>query len=121
GGDRLSAHRQVPAAHFAFGGDRFDDQLLRGLYQLFSRWRDRRHHRGRADAHIPPRLRFRTEARAAGSQAQSDDGAGSRNMIEILLLPFTFPFMQQAMAIAVLAALPMGLLSPLLVLKGWSL
>lgn len=42
-------------------------------------------------------------------------------MIETLLLPFQFPFMQQAMAIAVLAALPMGLLSPFLVLKGWSL
>ncbi len=42
-------------------------------------------------------------------------------MIENLLLPFAFPFMQQAMIIAVLAALPMGLLSPFLVLKGWSL
>ena len=42
-------------------------------------------------------------------------------MIETLLLPFAFPFMQQAMIIAVLAALPMGLLSPFLVLKGWSL
>lgn len=42
-------------------------------------------------------------------------------MIEELLLPFQFPFMQQAFAIAVLVALPMGLLSPYLVLKGWSL
>lgn len=42
-------------------------------------------------------------------------------MIDTLLLPFSFPFMQQAMIIAVLAALPMGLLSPFLVLKGWSL
>jgi len=42
-------------------------------------------------------------------------------MIETLLLPFTFPFMQQAMIIALLVAIPMGLLSPFLVLKGWSL
>jgi len=42
-------------------------------------------------------------------------------MIDTLLLPFAFPFMQQAFVIAVLAALPMGLLSPFLVLKGWSL
>jgi manganese/iron transport system permease protein len=42
-------------------------------------------------------------------------------MIEQLLLPFQFPFMQQAFLIAVAAALPMGLLSPFLVLKGWSL
>lgn len=42
-------------------------------------------------------------------------------MIETLLLPFQFPFMQQAFIISVLVALPMGLLSPYLVLKGWSL
>jgi manganese/iron transport system permease protein len=42
-------------------------------------------------------------------------------VIEQLILPFQFPFMQQAFLIAMLAALPMGLLSPFLVLKGWSL
>ena len=42
-------------------------------------------------------------------------------MIETLTLPFQFPFMQQAFVIAMLVALPMGLLSPFLVLKGWSL
>ena len=42
-------------------------------------------------------------------------------MIEQLILPFQFPFMQKAFLIAALAALPMGLLSPFLVLKGWSL
>ncbi len=42
-------------------------------------------------------------------------------MIETLLLPFQFPFMQQAFVIAVLVAAPMGLLSSFLVLKGWSL
>lgn len=43
------------------------------------------------------------------------------NAVDTLLLPFQFPFMQQAFIIAVLVALPMGLLSPFLVLKGWSL
>lgn len=42
-------------------------------------------------------------------------------MIETLLLPFQFAFMQQAFLIALLVALPMGMLSPFLVLKGWSL
>ena len=42
-------------------------------------------------------------------------------MIETLLLPFQFPFMQQAFVIAVLVAAPMGLISSFLVLKGWSL
>ena len=42
-------------------------------------------------------------------------------MIELLILPFQLPFMQQAMLIALLVALPMGMLSPFLVLKGWSL
>lgn len=41
--------------------------------------------------------------------------------MEILLAPFTFPFMQQAFAIAVLTAVPTALLSCFLVLKGWSL
>lgn len=41
--------------------------------------------------------------------------------IEQALLPFQFPFMQQAFLIAVFVALPMALLSCLLVLKGWSL
>ncbi|HWK14543.1 MAG TPA: metal ABC transporter permease [Rhizobiaceae bacterium] len=40
---------------------------------------------------------------------------------DLLALPFLVPFMQQAMIIALLSALPMGLLSPFLVLKGWSL
>ncbi|GAB5507512.1 MAG: metal ABC transporter permease [Rhizobiaceae bacterium] len=40
---------------------------------------------------------------------------------DFLLLPFHLPFMQKAFLIAALAALPMGLLSPFLVLKGWSL
>ena len=42
-------------------------------------------------------------------------------MMEMLLAPFTFPFMQQALAIAVLTAVPTALLSCFLVLKGWSL
>ena len=42
-------------------------------------------------------------------------------MTETLLLPFAFPFMQQAFVIAVLVAVPMALLSCFLVLKGWSL
>ncbi len=42
-------------------------------------------------------------------------------VIETLVLPFRFPFMQQAFVIAVLVAVPMALLSCFLVLKGWSL
>jgi manganese/iron transport system permease protein len=42
-------------------------------------------------------------------------------MIETLLLPFQFPFMQQAFIISLLVAVPCALLSCFLVLKGWSL
>ena len=42
-------------------------------------------------------------------------------MTETLLMPFAFPFMQQAFVIALLVAVPMALLSCFLVLKGWSL
>ncbi|MCW5715810.1 MAG: metal ABC transporter permease [Bauldia sp.] len=41
--------------------------------------------------------------------------------METLLLPFQFEFMRNAMLIAVLVAVPAGLLSCFLVLKGWSL
>ena len=41
--------------------------------------------------------------------------------METLLAPLGFPFMQQALAIAVLTAVPTALLSCFLVLKGWSL
>lgn len=41
--------------------------------------------------------------------------------IDTLLMPFQFPFMQQAFIIALLVAVPTALLSSFLVLKGWSL
>jgi len=41
--------------------------------------------------------------------------------METLLLPFRFEFMQTAMVIAVLVAVPAALLSCFLVLKGWAL
>jgi manganese/iron transport system permease protein len=43
------------------------------------------------------------------------------DVASVLLQPFAFPFMQQALLIAVLVAAPMALLSCFLVLKGWSL
>lgn len=42
-------------------------------------------------------------------------------MIETLLQPFQFVFMQKAMLVSLLVAVPMALLSCFLVLKGWSL
>lgn len=42
-------------------------------------------------------------------------------MIETLLLPFQFPVMQRAFLLAVIIAVPTGLLSCFLVLKGWAL
>ncbi|GHC27634.1 metal ABC transporter permease [Aidingimonas halophila] len=42
-------------------------------------------------------------------------------MLDTLLLPFQFPFMQNAFLIAMMAAVPTALLSCFLVLKGWAL
>ncbi len=42
-------------------------------------------------------------------------------LLSTLLMPFEFPFMQQAFIIVLLVAIPTGLLSCFLVLKGWSL
>ncbi len=41
--------------------------------------------------------------------------------LELLILPFQLPFMQSAFFITLMIAVPMALLSCLLVLKGWSL
>jgi manganese/iron transport system permease protein len=42
-------------------------------------------------------------------------------LFDTLALPFSFPFMREALVIAVLVAVPAALLSCFLVLKGWSL
>ena len=42
-------------------------------------------------------------------------------MIQVLVQPFQFPFMQGAFAIALIVAVPCALLSCFLVLKGWAL
>lgn len=42
-------------------------------------------------------------------------------MIQTLLLPFQFPFMQNALWISAIVAIPTALLSCFLVLKGWAL
>jgi manganese/iron transport system permease protein len=42
-------------------------------------------------------------------------------MLETLILPFQFPFMREALLIAVIVAVPTAMLSSFLVLKGWSL
>ncbi len=42
-------------------------------------------------------------------------------MMDTLLLPFQFPFMQNAFLIAVLVSVPTALLSCFLVMKGWAL
>ena len=43
------------------------------------------------------------------------------NLTELLLSPFEFDFMQNALAISLLVAIPCALLSCFMVLKGWSL
>ena len=42
-------------------------------------------------------------------------------MFDTLLLPFQFPFMQNAFWICVIVSVPTALLSCFLVLKGWAL
>ncbi len=86
GGDarrhRLSAHRPLPAADRHQRRHRHGDQLRRRLCQLFPRRRDRRHHRGGADADLPRRLRLRAEARAARGAAARQGSAGGRRSDE---------------------------------------
>src|SRR5690606_22194467 len=102
-------------------GDRLTDQPCGRLCELLHRWRDRWHHRRATDADFPGGVLPCTEAwPACGAQAGARGDRGCP-MIDTLLLPFQFPFMQQAFVISVLVAAPMGLLSSFLILKGWSL
>jgi manganese/iron transport system permease protein len=43
------------------------------------------------------------------------------SFLDTALMPFAFPFMREALLIAVIVAVPTALLSCYLVLKGWSL
>ena len=45
----------------------------------------------------------------------------SETLLNVVLEPFSFTFMQQAFVIVLLVAIPTALLSCFLVLKGWSL
>ena len=42
-------------------------------------------------------------------------------LVELLILPFTFGFMQKAFLMSIIIAIPMSILSCYLVLRGWSL
>src|SRR5690606_6972963 len=98
--------------------------LCRRLCELFSRRRHRRHHHPFADADLPAGLPAGPEARLPRSAATGAAGAGGGQMngwVEPLLLPFQFPFMQQAFTFAILVVVPASILSCFLVLKGWAL
>ena len=91
--------------------------LCRGLSELFSRWCHRRGDRPVADAGLCTGFPLRAETWGAGV---TRPGQG-RAMIDTLLQPFQFPFMQNAFLIALIVAPPCALLSCFLVLKGWAL
>ncbi len=80
--------------------------------------RHRRHYRGRPDAAVPAGVRLCAEARTA---CQPSSGAGGTPMMTLLLEPFQFAFMNNALLISLLVAVPCALLSVFLVLKGWAL
>jgi ABC-type Mn2+/Zn2+ transport system permease subunit len=60
-------------------------------------------------------------ARARARAALKGEAAVMSEIVSLLAEPFQFTFMLKAMLIAVLLAVPMGILSCFLVLKGWSL
>ncbi len=93
-------------------------QLPRCVGQLLPGRRHRRHYRGRPDAAVPAGVRLCAEARAA---CQPPSGAGGTSMMTLLLEPFQFAFMNNALMISLLVAVPCALLSVFLVLKGWAL
>src|SRR5690606_22264214 len=117
-----SAHRPVPPADHHRGGRGDAVEPRRRLSLVLSRWRHRRGDRAAANHRLPARLLLCPPAWAACRQASRRHGAHPMNELLIYLLwPFQFPFMTNAMIIAVMVAIPTALLSCFLVLKGWSL
>src|SRR5690606_38083779 len=105
-------------------GRRHAEFALRRLYFLLPQRRHRRGHRLPPDRPLPARLRLRAQAWASRRPPPGRRRYREPSMSEWLtyaLWPFQFPFMTQAMAIAVMVAIPTALLSCFLVLKGWSL
>lgn len=89
-----------------------------GAWASYYGRRHRRHYRGRPDAAVPAGVRLCAEARTA---CQPSSGAGGTPMMTLLLEPFQFAFMNNALLISLLVAVPCALLSVFLVLKGWAL
>ena len=103
------------------------DELRRRLCQLLPRRRDRRRDRRAADAAVPRRLRLRAQARPAGRAPQVGRGWPCRGgcamsaLLDFVIVPLSYDFMQRALVVAVLVGAVCAVLSCFLVLKGWSL
>ncbi len=110
--DRFPRLLMIAVAHWQH------HQLPRRVGQLLPGRRHRRHYRGRPDAAVPAGVRLCAEARTA---CQPSSGAGGTPMMTLLLEPFQFAFMNNALLISLLVAVPCALLSVFLVLKGWAL
>lgn len=89
-----------------------------GAWASYYGRRHRRHYRGRPDAAVPAGVRLCAKARSA---RQPSSGAGGTPMLTLLLEPFQFAFMNNALLISLTVAVPCALLSVFLVLKGWAL
>ena len=116
--DRVAADRPLPAPADDCGRHWQHHQLPRRVGQLLPGRRHRRHYRGRPDAAVPDGVRLCAEARTA---CQPPSGAGGTPMLTLLLEPFQFAFMNNALLISLMVAVPCALLSVFLVLKGWAL
>jgi len=54
-------------------------------------------------------------------RSKRGDSLKMLELVELLILPFTFGFMQKAFLMSIIIAIPMSILSCYLVLRGWSL
>ena len=88
-----------------------------GAWASYYRRRHRRHYRGRPDAAVPAGVRLCAEARTA---CQPSSGAGGTPMMTLLLEPFQFAFMNNALLIS-LGGRALRAAVGFLVLKGWAL
>src|SRR5690606_9969169 len=104
GRNRLAADRSLPPTADDCGSDWQHHQFSRRVVQLLSGRCNRRDYRGGTNPAVSAGLCLCACAWPSGKPTPCAPGTGGRNMITLLLEPFSFTFMNNALVIALLVA-----------------
>ena len=121
GRNSLSTDRSFPASADPQCHNRNGFQLSGCLCQLFSGWCDRWHNHMPADHSVRSCFPACPEAWPFNGTEADNCTLRLTTMIDVLLQPLAFSFMQKAFIIGLIISVPTAFLSCFLIVKGWSL